>query len=531
MYSRRIEFRRNRFLHNRGFASVGLLFKACDDTLAEDNLLADNARGIFLEGSYRNVFRRNVVAESDAAIVLYDSCGGVRFEGNSFVGNLTPLDLVGRRTDTRFDGNYWSDNDEPDLDGDGRSDRPVRPREPLRPPAREPLRRRPARAERRRRGARRGGAELPGARADRRRWTTPRSSARRRCPTCRARERRSAPPRRGRARRLRRGGSRSGSRSSPPARGRRARGRAAVIRFESLTKRFGEPARGRGPDARGRAPARWWRSSARTAPARPPRSRRRRGSSPPTAGRVLAGEPGHEHAGARGAAPRLLPAAAGGLPGVAHRRRDRGVLPPRCAARPPRRGAARCSASRRLNGAAGRAGRRPTPAAWSSGSASRWRRCPDARVFLLDEPTSSLDPDGLCAFYGLVERWRREGRAVLFSSHQLGDVERLADRVAVLVDGRLVADLGAAGARGAGSPRAGSCASASTPARPGWSRGSPRSRRGRAGRGDELIVPGAPALRAAALDAVRAAGAEIRGLTAEEGRLDALYRELVEGAA
>src|SRR5512138_1264036 len=124
MYSKRIEFRRNRFLHNRGFASVALLFKACDDTLAEDNLLADNARGVFLEGSYRNVFRRNVVAASDAAIVLYDSCGGVRFEGNAFVGNLTSLDLVGRRTDTRFDGNYWSDNDEPDLDGDGRSDRP-----------------------------------------------------------------------------------------------------------------------------------------------------------------------------------------------------------------------------------------------------------------------------------------------------------------------------------------------------------------------------------------------------------------------
>ncbi|HET8541423.1 MAG TPA: nitrous oxide reductase family maturation protein NosD [Anaeromyxobacter sp.] len=124
MYSRRIAFRRNRFLHNRGFASVGLLFKACDDILAEDNLLADNARGIFLEGSYRNVFRRNVVAESDAALVLYDSCGGVRFEGNAFVGNLTSLELVGRRTDTRFDGNYWSDNDEPDLDGDGRSERP-----------------------------------------------------------------------------------------------------------------------------------------------------------------------------------------------------------------------------------------------------------------------------------------------------------------------------------------------------------------------------------------------------------------------
>jgi len=126
MYSQRIAFRRNRFLHNRGFASVGLLFKACDDVVAEDNLIADNARGIFLEGSYRNAFRRNVVALSDAAVVLYDSSGQNRFEGNSFVGNLTPLNLVGRRTDTVFEGNYWSENSEPDLDGDGRSDRPYR---------------------------------------------------------------------------------------------------------------------------------------------------------------------------------------------------------------------------------------------------------------------------------------------------------------------------------------------------------------------------------------------------------------------
>ena len=126
MYSKRIVFRRNRFLHNRGFASVGLLLKACDELLAESNLIADNARGIFLEGSYHNVFRGNLVAESDTAIVLYDSCADNRFEGNSFVANLTPLSLIGRRTDTLFRGNYWSDNEEPDLDGDGRADRPHR---------------------------------------------------------------------------------------------------------------------------------------------------------------------------------------------------------------------------------------------------------------------------------------------------------------------------------------------------------------------------------------------------------------------
>src|SRR5262249_2793720 len=66
---------------------------------------------------------------------------------------------------------------------------------------------------------------------------------------------------------------------------------------------------------------------------------------------------------------------------------------------------------------------------------------PEARVLLLDEPTAALDPDGLCAFYGLVSRRRDEGRTVLFTSHQLGDVERLADRFAILVEGRLVASL------------------------------------------------------------------------------------------
>jgi len=126
MYSRRLVFRRNRFLRNRGFASVGLLFQTCEDVLAEENLVADNARGVFIEGSHRITLRRNVIAGSDVAVVLYDPDGGHRFEGNSFVGNMTPLDLVARQTDTVFLGNYWSGNDEPDLDGDGRSDRPYR---------------------------------------------------------------------------------------------------------------------------------------------------------------------------------------------------------------------------------------------------------------------------------------------------------------------------------------------------------------------------------------------------------------------
>jgi len=44
---------------------------------------------------------------------------------------------------------------------------------------------------------------------------------------------------------------------------------------------------------------------------------------------------------------------------------------------------------------------------------------------------------------------------------------------------------------------------------------------------DELIVPGPAAIRPAVLDMVRESRAEIRGLTAEEERLDTFYRELV----
>lgn len=126
MFSQRLIFRRNQFLRNRGYASVGLLLKDCTDLLAEDNLIIDNARGLFLDGSNRNTFRRNLIAVSDAALVIYASVSGNVFRDNAFVGNLTPLELVGRRTDTIFDGNYWSDADEPDLDGDGFRDRPYR---------------------------------------------------------------------------------------------------------------------------------------------------------------------------------------------------------------------------------------------------------------------------------------------------------------------------------------------------------------------------------------------------------------------
>jgi ABC-2 type transport system ATP-binding protein len=62
------------------------------------------------------------------------------------------------------------------------------------------------------------------------------------------------------------------------------------------------------------------------------------------------------------------------------------------------------------------------------------------RIVLLDEPTSALDPVGRAIVRELLTALRDRGVGVLLSSHLLGEVERVCDRVAIVVDGRVVAD-------------------------------------------------------------------------------------------
>jgi len=61
------------------------------------------------------------------------------------------------------------------------------------------------------------------------------------------------------------------------------------------------------------------------------------------------------------------------------------------------------------------------------------------RLLLLDEPANGLDPAGIREFRTLLRQLASEGVSVFLSSHLLGEVEQVCDRVAIIDRGRLVA--------------------------------------------------------------------------------------------
>src|SRR5579862_4551825 len=78
-----------------------------------------------------------------------------------------------------------------------------------------------------------------------------------------------------------------------------------------------------------------------------------------------------------------------------------------------------------------------TRPACASGSGSLLR---SSRLLLLDEPTSGLDPAGARAVATLVRELAADGVAILLSSHQIGELERVCTSFTFLRDGQIVWD-------------------------------------------------------------------------------------------
>lgn len=64
----------------------------------------------------------------------------------------------------------------------------------------------------------------------------------------------------------------------------------------------------------------------------------------------------------------------------------------------------------------------------------------DPQLLVLDEPTVGVDPQSRNAIFDSLEALKRQGRALIYTSHYMEEVERLADRILIIDHGQVVAD-------------------------------------------------------------------------------------------
>lgn len=133
MYSKRIQLRRNTIAYNRTASGFGIGLKDLDDCRIEENLVVDNRVGIFVDNSPRDVrssmtYRHNVLAYNDVGLNLLSFVTRSQILDNSFIDNYQQVGITGSGLlqGNRWEGNYWSDYVGFDEDGDGRGDLPYR---------------------------------------------------------------------------------------------------------------------------------------------------------------------------------------------------------------------------------------------------------------------------------------------------------------------------------------------------------------------------------------------------------------------
>ncbi len=153
----------------------------------------------------------------------------------------------------------------------------------------------------------------------------------------------------------------------------------------------------------------------------------------------------------------------------------------------------------------------------------------DPALLVLDEPTASLDPEATWEFRSLLEQLRREGRTILLCSHLLAEVERVADRVLILVAGRRAALEKLAELRARQINAARLVIELSSGFRRAeatlQSRGVAFEARGE----HTVIVEGADGPGFAALEALRDAGVAVRSFEVQRPTLEEIFLAVVKG--
>jgi len=127
MFSKYVKMHNNRFEHNWGSASYGLLLKEIYDAEIENNVFEQNTIGISVDGSTRINYKENTFLRNGWALKIIGACYENVFTKNNFLSNALDLSYNSKINSNLFEGNYWSEYAGYDLDRDGIGDIPYRP--------------------------------------------------------------------------------------------------------------------------------------------------------------------------------------------------------------------------------------------------------------------------------------------------------------------------------------------------------------------------------------------------------------------
>ena len=204
--------------------------------------------------------------------------------------------------------------------------------------------------------------------------------------------------------------------------------RPSPSRPSGLVKRYGDREALRGVSLSAETAASWWRSSARTAPARPRCCRSWPASSSPTGAAITVAPAGS--AGCRSRPPSTA---------SSRSRRTSRCSRGSSAARIPARPSSACSSSTDLRERAG-----DQVGTLSGGNKQRVNIAigllAEPEVLLLDEPSAALDPRQRARLWEFILRLAGEGTTVIYATHNIQEADRYANQLIVLADGELLFD-------------------------------------------------------------------------------------------
>jgi nitrous oxidase accessory protein len=127
MYTKNVVMKENKFEHNWGMNSYGLLLKDIDESIIEKNTFKQNTTGIYLEGSNNLLIKNNNFIKNGWALRILGNCYGDTVTLNNFIDNTFDVATNSSQSSNIFSFNYWNKYTGYDLDKNKIGDVPYRP--------------------------------------------------------------------------------------------------------------------------------------------------------------------------------------------------------------------------------------------------------------------------------------------------------------------------------------------------------------------------------------------------------------------